>query len=62
MKRIVALLCLALAGCATAPPARPSNACGDPCASLACPSAFSCTVDSHCSARCQAEPMKPGAP
>jgi len=49
-----------LAGCATVPVANTSNACGDPCANLACPSAFFCTVDSHCAARCQPEGMKPG--
>jgi hypothetical protein len=51
-----------LAGCATVPVANTSNACGDPCANLACPSAFFCTVDSHCAARCQPEGMKPGGP
>jgi hypothetical protein len=60
--RLVALLGLMLAGCATVPGARASNACGDPCANLACPSAFVCTVDAHCAARCQPEAMKPGVP
>jgi hypothetical protein len=52
----------ALGGCATFPAAHGGNACGDPCANLACPSAFVCTVDAHCAARCQPEPVKPGMP
>jgi hypothetical protein len=62
MKRVLAALCLLLAGCATVPVAGAASACGDPCASRSCPSAFICTVDTHCVARCQPEPVKPGVP
>jgi hypothetical protein len=46
---------VSLAGCASLS-AAPSP-CGDPCASLSCPSAFVCSVD-HCMARCQPVPAK----
>ncbi|HSZ82756.1 MAG TPA: hypothetical protein VLA14_10770 [Polyangia bacterium] len=51
-----------LAGCASLNGGPAVAACGDPCAAVSCPSAFSCQVDGHCVARCQAEPLKPGAP
>jgi hypothetical protein len=49
-----------LLGCATASLPRSPSACGDPCARLSCPSAFYCSVDSNCSARCMPEPIQPG--
>ena len=54
--------CAGLAGCATLSTAGAASQCGDPCASVSCPSAFSCQVDAHCAAHCQAEPWKPGIP
>jgi hypothetical protein len=53
---------LSLAGCASLSTAAAARQCGDPCASMSCPSAFSCQVDAHCTARCQAEVFKPGTP
>jgi len=46
-------------GCARSPlpPARAPapQSCGNPCASLNCPSAYTCSVDAHCGASCQPE-------
>jgi hypothetical protein len=65
MKTLLAIslaISLAQMGCATVPLGGAGNACGDPCASRSCPSAFICTIDAHCVARCQPEPVKPGMP
>jgi hypothetical protein len=47
------------AGCARnpVPPvlAAPQSCSGNPCAALNCPSAYTCRVDNHCVARCEAE-------
>jgi uncharacterized protein YcfL len=48
-----------LAGCASLNGGTAVAQCGNPCASLSCPSAFTCQVDGQCVARCQAEPLAP---
>jgi len=64
MKILVALFLVVAGstGCASLSTAAAARQCGDPCASMSCPSAFSCQVDAHCAARCQAEAFKPGTP
>ncbi|HET6151288.1 MAG TPA: hypothetical protein VFH68_27370 [Polyangia bacterium] len=54
------LVSIGVTGCAQTPlpagPTPPSQSCGgNPCASLTCPSAYSCRVDAHCRASCQPE-------
>jgi len=51
--------CVLLAGCASLNGGTTVAQCGNPCASMNCPSAFSCQVDGRCVARCQAEPLAP---
>jgi hypothetical protein len=51
-----------LAGCAGGlqslnPAAAPAQACGDPCATVSCPSAFRCTWNTQCIVRCEPVPM-----
>lgn len=47
------------AGCAQNPlPAAltpAAQSCGNPCASLTCPSAYTCSIDAHCGAHCEPE-------
>jgi len=64
MKRRLIGLAFTFMSCATVPssPVSSYSACGDPCATRSCPTAFVCTVDTHCVARCQPEPVKPGMP
>ena len=49
------------AGCARSPVppvlAAPQSCGGNPCATLNCPSAYSCRVDGRCVARCEPENM-----
>jgi len=40
--------CATLAGCATLPATGAASQCGNPCATLSCPSAFTCWVDARC--------------
>lgn len=59
MVRFAFALALALAGCGglPKPPVAASASCGNPCASLSCPSAFFCDVDGQCRASCKPEPV-----
>jgi hypothetical protein len=57
MARLGIFLLLAAAGCGTlAKPVSTAGSCRNPCASLSCPSAFTCDVDAQCRARCVPEP------
>ena len=49
-----------LAGCASLNGGAAVAKCGNLCASVSCPSAFTCLVDGSCVARCQAESFRPG--
>jgi hypothetical protein len=51
--------CVLLASCASLNGGTAVAQCGNPCASLNCPSAFTCTVDGRCVARCEAAPLTP---
>jgi hypothetical protein len=56
----VALLGALAGGCHepfVAPLAKPSAACGDPCAAMVCPSGDRCTWNERCQPRCEAQPM-----
>jgi hypothetical protein len=48
-----------LTGCAALNGGTAVAQCGNPCASLNCPSAFTCQVDGRCVARCEAAPLTP---
>jgi hypothetical protein len=60
LRRVAVMLGIAAGlapGCAGWPGPRAAAACGNPCASTVCPSAFRCDVDVNCTARCQPEPV-----
>jgi hypothetical protein len=58
---VFTLLVAAASGCGNTPlPSllAPAKSCpGDPCATVACPSGFTCWVDSYCAGHCQAQPV-----